>query len=114
LFNYNFSDGQYITNGNGKCLGVKGRRIEAVRCNRNEISLRWLWTGIGNIMNLKTLKCLQWNKASNEFTTEQCKSMEITQIWTAKDERVTLNDRTFKPEPLYVNYTIRISSHEGK
>ena len=97
-----FSDGHYIKTNDGKCLGVRNQKIFNATCT-NDFSFRWMWIGISNILNLKTLKCLEWNDALKEFTTAQCRTEKATQQWTGdpKDHtKIMLNDKnldTMKP-----------------
>ena len=87
-----FSDGHYLTTNNGKCLGVSKRKIYKTSCT-NDLSLRWIYFGFLHILNLKTLKCLEWNYNSKEFTTAQCKSDKEEQHWSHKDEKIILNGK---------------------
>jgi hypothetical protein len=55
---------------------VKGQEIVKVNCSKNDLSLRWSWTGLRYILNLKTLKCLQWNNTSQLITASQCNASD--------------------------------------
>ncbi|XP_028410783.1 uncharacterized protein LOC114533464 [Dendronephthya gigantea] len=93
-------DGSYLKNGDGECLGVKNQIISTTNCSKDDLSQRWLWTGFGNIMNLKVHKCLRWNNSTQKLITEQCNTANIAQIWKQSDRELLSNGRT-----LYNNFT---------
>jgi hypothetical protein len=80
---------------------VKGQEIVRVNCSKNDLSLRWLRTALHYILNLKTLKCLQWNNDSQNFTASQCKvSYNEWQRWEIVNGKIILeiNDEEIKTE----------------
>ena len=79
------ADGYYLKTVDKKCLEVKNQIISPTKCSEDDLSQRWLWTGVGNLLNLKSLKCLQWNNSIQEFTTEQCNSANDAQMWTPQN-----------------------------
>ena len=109
-----FLDGRNIKNSNGTCIAVKGKEIADVQCSRNDLSHRWLYTGVGQILNMKTLKCLQWNNDLKQLTTAQCKASDETQRWTRKmNEEITLDSKRLTAKPLYFNSST-FWSYRGK
>jgi hypothetical protein len=86
-----------------------------VNCSKNDLSLRWLWTGLLQILNLKTLKCLQWNNDSQNFTVSQCEvSNNEWQRWEIEKGKIMLyvNNKKIKTEKL--NFSAReITSYQG-
>jgi hypothetical protein len=82
---------------------VKGQEIVKVNCSKNDFSLRWLWTGLHYILNLKTLRCLQWNNTSQNFTASQCKVIDARwQRWAIENGKIMLeiNDANIQTEKL--------------
>ena len=113
------SDGHYLKTNDGKCLGVRNQKIFNASCT-NDFSFQWMWFGFLNILNLKTLKCLEWNDALKEFTTAQCRTDKAIQQWTGDPKeyrKIILNDKTLDTmKPLQSSlFTKRGSrSYKGK
>ena len=111
-----FSDGKYIKNGKGKCLRATGQTIVEVPCSRNDLSLRWQRIRLFHLLNIKTLKCLQWNDAQ-EFTVARCKSHDEMQQWLKdpnEKKKIALTKTTIDVKPIYSNLSFGAPvSHTG-
>ena len=109
-----FPDGKNITNSNGECLGVKEQKVVEVECSKNDLSQRWLRVALFHILNMKTLKCLQWNNVLEELTIAQCKSYELAQHWLPNEEIVFNSTVSGSKRVLYSNFSEITNIYKGK
>ncbi len=95
---------------------MKGEEIADVQCSKNDLSHCWLFIPIAAILNMKTLKCLQWNDDLQELTTTKCNAVDKTQRWTrALDGKIALNTRTLLAKPLYSSTRVlHVNIYKGK
>jgi hypothetical protein len=94
---------------------VKGQEIVEVNCSKNDLSLRWLWILPLHLLNVKTLKCLQWNKSSQNFTIAQCNEGNDSQQWSVdRNGKISLNTMDFKAKELKsTTFPINLIPYQG-
>ena len=64
-----------------------------MRCNKNNASVKWIWTIDEQMLNLKTLKCLRGDKVLSKnrkrtikkFSMEQCNISSLKQKWVCTE-----------------------------
>ena len=102
--------GEYIKNSKGECLGVKGQKLAKVPCSEDDLSLRWQRSQLFHLLNVKALKCLQWNNDSQECTVAQCKAASEIQQWTSFGKWEIILNANIKVKPLYSTLSFRTPS----
>ena len=86
-------------------MGVKGQKLVKVPCSENDLSLRWQRSRLFHLINVKSLKCLQWKNDTQEFTVAQCKDDNEMQHWfsiVSRKWKKTIGPN-IEAKPLYSN-----------
>ena len=88
---------------------MKDEEIVEVPCRENNLSFLWQRIELFNLLNIKALKCLQWNKELQNLTVAQCKEGIATQHWSTEKTKILPADITVIGKPLYSNLSFEAS-----